>query len=93
MGKTGPEWRWLKDKEGKSPQRQNKGRSEAWSEDLRENKQRFWLVQFTQGRPGGGGKNIHKEEPKGWGSLLSLLFASFGSASPQASRTLFSFTF
>ena len=35
IGKRSPEWWWLKDKEGKSPQKQNKGRSEDWSEDLR----------------------------------------------------------
>ena len=35
IGKRSPKWWWLKDKEGKSPQKQNKGRSKDWSEDLR----------------------------------------------------------
>lgn len=34
IGKKSPEWRWIKDKDGKSPQKQNKGRSEDQSEDL-----------------------------------------------------------
>ena len=33
--KRSPEWWWLKDKEGKSLWKQNKGSSEDWSEDLR----------------------------------------------------------
>ena len=73
IGKRSPEWQWLKDKEGKSPQKQNKGRSKGQSEDLRQNKQHFWLAQFTQARPRGGGKKIQKEEPKGWG--LSHVFS------------------
>ena len=35
IGKRSPKWRWLKDKEGKSPRIQNKRRSEDRSEDLR----------------------------------------------------------
>ena len=66
-----PEWQWLKDKEGKSPQKQNKGRSEDHSEDLRQNKKHSWLAQFTQGRPGGGKKYI-KRGAKGPGVSLSL---------------------
>ena len=34
IGKRSPESRWLKDKEGKSLQKKNKGRSQDWSEDL-----------------------------------------------------------
>ena len=37
----------LKDEEGKSPRIQNKGRSEDWSEDLRQNKLYSWLAHFT----------------------------------------------
>ena len=33
--KRSPKWRWLKDKEGKSPWKQDKGMSEDKSEDLR----------------------------------------------------------
>ena len=35
IGERSPKWRWLKDKEGKSPRKQNKRRSEDRSEDLR----------------------------------------------------------
>ena len=35
IGKRNPKWQWLKDKEGKSPLKQNKGRSEDQSENLR----------------------------------------------------------
>ena len=35
IGKRSPKWQWLKDKEGKSLPKQNKGRSEDQSEDLR----------------------------------------------------------
>ena len=38
------------DKEGKSPRKGNKRRSEDRSEDLRRNKH-SWLAQFTQDRP------------------------------------------
>ena len=69
IGKRSPEWWWLKDKEGKSPGKLNKGRSKDQSEDLRQNKQHSWLAQLTQGRPRGMEKNIYKEEPKGCGSL------------------------
>ena len=34
IGKRSPEWRWPKDKEGESPQKQNKGKSEDQSEEL-----------------------------------------------------------
>ena len=34
-------------RQGKSPQKQNKGRSEDASEDLRWNKQHSWLAQLT----------------------------------------------
>ena len=55
-GKRSLEWWWLKDKEGKSWQKQNKGRSEDQSEDLRvfyfrQNKQHSCVAQFTQSRP------------------------------------------
>ena len=94
IGKRSPEWWWLKDKEGKSPGKLNKGRSKDQSEDLRQNKQHSWLAQLTQGRPRGMEKNIYKEEPKGWGSLsLSLPHALgcsslrvFGSTCPHASK-------
>ena len=33
--KRSPKWQWLKDKQGKSPQKQNKGRSEDQSEAVR----------------------------------------------------------
>ena len=35
IGKRSPEGRWLKDKEGESPGKQNKGRSKDRSENLR----------------------------------------------------------
>ena len=35
IGKMSPEWQWLKDKEGKSPPKWSKGRSEDQSEGLR----------------------------------------------------------
>ena len=71
IGKWSPEWRWLKDKEGKSPQKQNKGRSKDWSQDLRQNKQHSWLAQFTYSRPRGRRKNMCKEETKVQGGSLS----------------------
>ena len=80
IGERSPEWRWLKGKEGKSPQEQNKGRSEDQSEDLRQNKQHSWLAQFSQGRPRGRGKKTNKHihrGAKGPGTLcLSLIFSS-----------------
>ena len=85
-----PEWQWLKDKEEKSPQKQNKARSEDLSEDLRQNKQHSWLDQFTQGRP--RGRKYIKRGAKGLGglSLACALGRSslhiFGLACPHASR-------
>ena len=89
IGKRSPEWWWLKDKEGKNPQKQKKGRSEDQNEDLRQNKQCSWLAQFTYSRPRGRRKNIQKEEPKGWGSLSLSSFSSFGSACLHTSRMYF----
>ena len=60
IGKRSPEWRWLKDKEEKSLRKQNKGKSEDHSEDLRQNKQHSWLAQFTQGKPGRRKKHIKR---------------------------------
>ena len=71
IGQRSPEWWWPKGKEEKSLQKQNRGRSEDLSEDLRWNKQQSWLAQFTQGRPGGRRKH-RKRGAKGPGASLSL---------------------
>ena len=70
------------------PVKIEQGRSEDQSEDLRWNKQHSRLAQFTWGRPRGG--KTEKEGPTGRGSIL---FASFGSACPHASRMYFPFIF
>ena len=72
IGKWNPEWWWLKDKEGKSLQKQNKGRSEDQSEDLRQNKQHSWPTQFTQGRLRGRRKKHKKRSQRARGLSLSL---------------------
>ena len=84
IGNRSPKWPWLQDKEGKSPRKQNKGRSEDLREDLRQNKQHSWLAQFTQGRPRARKKTYKKRSQSSLsltraGTLLhSLLFASLG---------------
>ena len=89
-GKRSPEWQWLKDKEGKSPSKQNKERSKDQREDLRQNKKHSWLAQFTQGKPRGEEKKHIKREAKGpRGSLFlppatPLLFVSFGLTCPHS---------
>ena len=75
IGKRSPEWRWLKDKKGKSPGKQNKGRSEDQSEDLKQNKQHSWLAQLTQGRPRGMEKKHIKRGAKRLGVSLSCACA------------------
>ena len=71
IGNRSPKWRWLKDKEGKSPRKQNKASSEDWNEDLRQNKQHSWLTPLTQARPRGRKKHI-----KGGAKALSLSLPS-----------------
>ena len=68
---------WLKEKEGKSPRKQNKGRSEHQSEDLRQNQQDSWLAQFTQGRPRGRRKHIKRGAKGARGLSLSSAQALF----------------
>ena len=100
MGNRSPEQLWLKDKEGKSLRKQNKGRSEDQSKDLRQNKQHSWLAQFTQGRPREREKHI-KRGAKRLGSLAVLhwhipLLSSLhvcGLACPPASKMDFSAIF
>ena len=72
IGKRSLEWWWLKDKEGKSPQKQNKGRSEDGSEDLRQNKQHSWLSPICRGQAQVEEKNI-KGGAKALSHGLSLL--------------------
>ena len=97
IGNRSPEWWWLKDKEGKSPRKQNKGKSEDQSEDLRQNKQHSWLAQFTQGRPRGEEKTYKKRSqragdlslslsliPTHWHTPLLSSLCVFGSACPHA---------
>ena len=72
IGNRSPEWWWLTDKEGKSPRKQNKGKSEDQSEDLRQNKQHSWLAQFTQGRPRGEEKTYKKRSQRAGDLSLSL---------------------
>ena len=72
IGNRSPEWWWLKDKEGKSPQKQNKGKSEDQSKDLRQNKKHSWLAQFTQGRPRGKEKTYKKRSQRAGDLSLSL---------------------
>ena len=74
IGKRSPEWWWLKDKEGKSLRKYNKGRSKDRSEDLRQNKQHSWLAQFTQDRSRGRRKNV-KRGAKGPEVSLSHMHA------------------
>ena len=98
-GKRSPEWQWLKDKEGKSLQKQNKGRSKDQSDDLRWKKQHSWVAQCTQGRFRGEEKNI-KRGAKGPGVSLSLsLSLSLSSlrifcvGMPSCPEDVFSFIF
>ena len=90
IGKRSLEWWWLKDKEGKSPQKQNKGSSEDQNEDLRQNKQHSWLAQFTQGRPTGRRKK-HKRNQNQAGGLSSP--RDFWVCMPSHLKDVFSFTF
>ena len=56
--KRSPKWPWLKDEDGKSPRKQDKGRSEDLSEDLRQNKQHSWLSPVCIGQAQGEEKHI-----------------------------------
>ena len=79
------------EKPAKIEQRKVKGRSEDWSEDLRQNKQPSWLAQLTRGRP--RGRRNHRKRSQRLSHSLpyvphqrpmlarlphSLLFASSG---------------
>ena len=76
IGNRSPEWWCLKDKEGNSPQKQNKGKSEDQSKDPKENKQHSWLAQFTQGRPRGKEKTYKKRSQRAGDLSLSLSLTS-----------------
>ena len=92
IGKRSPEWWWLKDKEGKHPQKQKKGRSEDQNEDLRQNKQRSWLAQFTYSRPRVRKKKDIKRGAKGRGFCFSALRV-FWVTMPSDLKDVFSFIF
>ena len=76
IGKRSPKWQWLKEKEGKSLLKWNKGRSEDRSENLRlkktKNKTAFLASPIYIGQAQGEEKKTYKEEPKlGQGVLFS----------------------
>ena len=88
IGNRSPEWWWLKDKEGKSPQKQNKGLP-------RTRVRTSGTTNSTPGQPGqpnlhtagpGGGENI-KRGAKGPGVCLSVCLSSL-SLSFSLSRSL-----
>ena len=90
IGKRSPKWGWLKDKEGKSPRKQNKGRSKKGP---RTGVRTSGRTNSTPGQPNyirqaPGGREKHiKRGAKGSG--LSLLFVSLDQHALAPRRCIF----
>ena len=79
IGNRSPEWQWLKVKEGGSLQKQNKGRSKDWSQDLRWNKQFYPTSAPIYIRQAHGEEKTYKKRSQGERGLsLSLPSACWG---------------
>ena len=76
IGNRNLEWRWLKDKEGKSLRKQNKGRSKDQREDLRQNNSPSGQPNLPRAAPGEE-KTYKKRSQRARSlSLLCMLFLS-----------------
>ena len=85
--KRSSDWRWLKDKEGKSPE--NRTKEGPGPERGPQVEQTALLASPIYIGQSWGQEEKQKEELKGWGGRLSLLFVSSGSACAHALRMYF----
>ena len=85
-GQRSPECQWQKDKEGKSLQKQNKGRLEDWVSTSGKTNSPSGQPNLYRAGSGGGGKCIKRGSLEGLRPLSSL---SFGLACPQPSRVYY----